>query len=343
MKCGKAFLKARHALHDDQQSNPPTLGPGDAFFALDNMKPGLQQKFTDFLKDGNGKKDNLYVRKFTLVYDFDSVRARKLRVKGLGTVGQTETMIAVTSGEPLSVPMKKHTHYMDFNSGSVIAMVKLPPYSECWALSYEKKKLLYGKMRVPVGGKEDADDDNGGDECVEAGQEVPPTIDDFSATDAADKKPRATTRAAENIEPVHYHTLPENFFDNLQDTFFVKDIYDFTPSPEAALAFLKAKKGYMAVCFNDAHQKMLRDYVIDQVMLCFAKSGDPLFHAAYAAGIKDTKTSSVTAPVPKSKPQPKNNPKTKKVKKDKTKKEKAKSKKSSTSGSSSSSDSGSSA
>ena len=339
MKCGKAFLKARHALHDDQPGNTPTLGPGDVFFALDNMKPGLQQKFTDFLKDGNGKKDNLFVRKFTLVYDFDSVRARKLRVKGLGAVGQTETMIAVTSGEPLSVPTKKHKHYLDSNSGSVIAMVKLPPYSECWALSYEKKKALCGKMRVPVGGKEDADDDNA-DEGLEAGQEVPPTIDDFSA-DAASKKPRATTRAAENIEPVHYHTLPEIFFDNLEDTFFVKDIYDFTPSPEAALAFMKAKKGYLGICFNDHHQKMLRDYVIDQVMLCFAKSGDPLFHAAYAAGIKDTQTSNVTVPIPKSKPNPKPNPR--KPKKDKTKKEKKKSKKAASTSGSSSSDSGSSA
>ena len=121
----------------------------------------------------------------------------------------------------------------------------------------------------------------------------------------------------------------------------MKDIYDFTPSPEAALAFMKAKKGYLGICFNDHHQKMLRDYVIDQVMLCFAKSGDPLFHAAYAAGIKDTQTSNVTVPIPKSKPNPKPNPR--KPKKDKTKKEKKKSKKAASTSGSSSSDSGSSA
>ena len=328
IKCGKAFLKARQHLHE----NDGGLGPADVFFALDNQKPGLQQKFTDFLKDSNGKKDHLQIRKFTLVYDFDSVRARKLRVKGLGTVNQTETMLAVTAGEALSIPIRKHKHYLDTNNGSIIGMVKLPPYIKCWTMKYEQKKLLYGKMRVPVGGKEEQDGDDNDEEDGE--NEVPPTVDDFQAD--ASKKQRASTRAADNIEPVHYHTLPEEFFDNLQDVFFVKDLYDFTPSPEAALALLKAKKGYIGICFNDFHQKLLREYVIDKVLESFGTANDPLFHASYAAGLKNTASAVPTpTPTPKAKPKPEA--------KATGKKDKKKDKKRKKNSSSSSSDSGTSA
>ena len=61
LKCGKAFLKARKDLFTDgSESDVATsssLGSGDCFIAFDNQKPGLLCKFTDFLKDANGKKD----------------------------------------------------------------------------------------------------------------------------------------------------------------------------------------------------------------------------------------------------------------------------------------------
>ena len=335
LKCGKAFLKARAPLHQDDGGAGSIMGPGDVFFALDNQKPGLIGKFTDFLKDPAGKKDTLFVKKFTVVYDFDSVRARKLRIKGLGTVNQTETMIAVTAGEPLSLPARKHKHYLDWNSGSLIGMVKLPPYPSCWTMKYDDKKLLYGRMQVPVGGKEDDDADDGEDPDQQ--QEVPPTIDDF--VDGQAKKPK-TSRAGDNVEPVHYHTLPKEFFDNLQDAFCIKDVYDFTPSPEAALAFRKAKKGYIAVCFNDVHQKKLREYVIDRVVASFGVSNDPLFHATYAAGVR-SEGAAGTVITPRPKPQPKTEVKKKKKDKKRGKEDKKdKKKKKSSSTTTSSSDSG---
>ena len=211
MKLGKAFLKARHQLvHKECEEgvSSDALGPGGCFVAMDNQKPGLIPKLTEFLKV-DGKK-TFEKKVFTCVYTYDSVAARRLRVKGVATVCQTETLIVATAA-PLVLPQKPHKHYHGQNTGSVISPIKLLPFQDCWALSFAEKKLLYGKLRLPTGGKADDDDDedDGGD------GEVPPTVGDDT------EKPKV--RGLANIEPVSYHSLPMRFFDDVCDALCLKE------------------------------------------------------------------------------------------------------------------------
>jgi hypothetical protein len=234
----------------------------------------------------------------------------------------------------------------------VISPVKLSPYPKCWSLTFDEKKAVYGKMRLPVGGKTDeSDDDDDGDGLGEG--EVPPTIDMFTesssaATPAESPAKKLCTRAGTNVEPVNYNSLPTAFFENLHDAFCIKDLVDFTPVDGAcAMAFIRARKGYIGICWNDVHADKLRQYLIDTVVNAFGTSGDVLFHSAYASGVKNT-------PAPKSPPKPikpkkssvpKSSKKAKKDKKDKKVKKTVKSgtTDAASSSSSSSSDSGSSA
>ena len=152
-------------------------------------------------------QDHLYVKKFTVVYDFDSIKLRRMRVKGVGTVNQTETMIAVTAHEPLCLPPRRHKHYLDFNTGSAIAVVKLQPFAATWTMSFDEKKQLYGKLRLPVGGRESHDSGGEEEDDADAGPGVPPTLQEFASSSA--KKP--SVRSGENIEPVSYYAMPFEF------------------------------------------------------------------------------------------------------------------------------------
>ncbi len=341
-KLGKSWLRARHDLHAaGGEAAPATLLPGDMFIALDNQKSGLVPKLTNFLKDG--QKSHFTEKRFTLVYDFDSVKNRKQRIKGVGTVNQTETMVVATL-DNLSVPARQHKHYMGMNTGSVISHIKLPSFSDCWCLSFDLKKQIYAKLRLPVGGKTGGDDDDDDGDAPEGGeeQEVPPTIETFDANVAATGKKAPTVRAGANIEPLSYNSMPVEFFDDLLHSFAIKDLYDFTPCDGvAALACIRAKKGYVAVCFTDAHADHLRKRLVEQVLKALGTPNDDLHDSKYSAGIQSHAPGVVPKPkVPKPKAKTeKDNKNTKKEKKDKKKKKD----KSSESSSSSSSDSGQSA
>ena len=294
LKCGKAFIKARQDLHTKGgEELTGSLGPGEVFLACDNQKPGNLSKFTDWLKDGAGKKSNLHLRKFMLVYDFDTLKARKFRQKGVGTLKQEETLLVVTHSLPLQVPAKQHTHYPGANGGSVIGPIKLQPYNKCWSISFDEKKAIYGRMRVAVGGTCPEDDD--GDEDAEGDDnEVPPTVEESVAAskgpEAAASK-MAKVRSGKNMEPMTYYNMPEEFYENTCDAFNIKDSVDFTPGDGMnAMAHIKAcrktPRGYIGICFTDSHKDDLWGHLCSRTLELFATSSSPLFHPQYAAGVK---------------------------------------------------------
>ena len=228
LKCGKAFLKARYLMAhkgDSEGTTAESLGPADCFLAMDNQKLGIVPKLTEFLKTGSGdNKKPIEKKMFTCVYTFDSMVARKQRVKGVATINQTETLLVATT-TPLLLPQKDHKHYQGQNTGSVVTPIVLEPFERCWALTFAEKKQLYGKQRLPVGGKgggDDEDDDAVGDDD----DDVPPTVpgDDCTneeVTATGDNQKRV--RGASNLEPVSYHSLPVQFFDDICDAMCLKD------------------------------------------------------------------------------------------------------------------------
>ena len=95
-----------------------------------------------------------------------------------------------------------------------------------------------------------------------------------------------------------------------------QDLVDFTPGDgSAALSYIRNKRGYIGICFNDFHVEALRKFLVASVMKAFSTADDPLFMPGYAAGLDSTKTKN-------------DDPKReKKVKKDKEKEKKEKEKK----------------
>ena len=95
-----------------------------------------------------------------------------------------------------------------------------------------------------------------------------------------------------------------------------QDLVDFTPGDgSAALSYIRNKRGYIGICFNDFHVEALRKFLVASVMKAFSTADDPLFMPGYVAGLDSTKTKN-------------DDPKReKKVKKDKENKDKEKEKK----------------
>lgn len=67
-------------------------------------------------------------------------------------------------------------HFQGYNTGTVISSVLLPAASAVWTMSFADKKLLYGKLRVAVGGNsgenDDEDEEDEGDPACDV--DVPP-------------------------------------------------------------------------------------------------------------------------------------------------------------------------
>jgi hypothetical protein len=144
---------------------------------MDNQKPGLHPKLTHFLRDSAGKSW-VQIKRFTVMYDYESVKARKTRVRGVGTINQTETVLMATV-EPMALPVRAQSVYTGFNTGSVISPVKLQPYPMRFSMTFGETKAVYGKARMPVGGK--GEDNSSDASSAEADPNVeidaPPSIE----------------------------------------------------------------------------------------------------------------------------------------------------------------------
>ena len=103
---------------------------------MDNQKPGLHPTLTHFLRDSAGKSW-VQIKRFTVMYDYESIEARTIRARGLGTINQTETVLMATV-EPMALPVRAHQVYTGFNTRSVISPVKLLPYPMCFSMTFDE-------------------------------------------------------------------------------------------------------------------------------------------------------------------------------------------------------------
>ena len=119
-KIGQAVMKARsHLFKDGGEDDSGELGPGDVFIALDGSKTGNHTKLVNWIK---GSKTT---QKTSLIYDYDSVKERKFKVKGsIGSMCQTETML-VTSHYPLKLPEFKYESVPGASKGSAYGPMKV--------------------------------------------------------------------------------------------------------------------------------------------------------------------------------------------------------------------------
>jgi Skp family chaperone for outer membrane proteins len=115
-KLGSAILKARAPLFQedgdmDKAAAEEQPGTGDVFIALDGSKPGNHNKLTNWIK---GSK---ITKQITIVYEYDTIKERKFRSKGVGTMCMTETLLLTTSSI-LRLPEVKYENVPGGTKGS---------------------------------------------------------------------------------------------------------------------------------------------------------------------------------------------------------------------------------
>ena len=93
------------------------------------------------MKDKENQRNWVSKKKFLLMYDEESVKLRRSRVKGVGMLMQVETLHVLTR-RPLDVPTRKRMHFPGSNKSEGIAVIKLQPWSECWSLPFNGQKTL---------------------------------------------------------------------------------------------------------------------------------------------------------------------------------------------------------
>lgn len=258
---------------------------GDMFLCLDGGKLGNATALLGPMKCKDGKRGWTSKKRVLVMYDEDSLKARRSRVKGVGSLKQVETLHIVTKGV-LDMPTKKRCHYPGSNKSEGMAFVKLQPWSECWSLTFKDKKSLYGKQRVAVGGpsgdKDDDKSDMGSDDDDDDEADVPPTVDE--------DVPAGKTRDNSNKEPVNYQSVPKEFWEELQHSLCIEPLVtDLSPSDgECAKVFLDKRLPYVGVCFNDFHVESLYAHLIEYVLESLKDPKSPHFQASFRASLSPT-------------------------------------------------------
>ena len=207
-----AVRKSR--VDPDEVQAPLGLRLGDVFITTDAGKPGNKRKLHFAWKDSDKKAG--ITKSFQIIYDENSVKKRKIRSKGVGTLQQSEGLY-FTAKDSLALPEINHKHYTGSNKGTVISFVKLPDYVDTWSLPFGEKKKVYGSQRVAVGGKTEKDDDDSDDREGEdeAPDDIPPTVADHLLAASGADVPPAMDRTNDRIEPMSYHAMPREFYEDL--------------------------------------------------------------------------------------------------------------------------------
>lgn len=77
--------------------------------------------------------------------------------RGAASIKQSERVHMITRHRP-KLPTRKRRHFPGSNLGDTITEIPVLSHEEMWRLPLEKKRRLYDKYRVDVGGKESSSD-----------------------------------------------------------------------------------------------------------------------------------------------------------------------------------------
>jgi hypothetical protein len=252
------FKKCMNSVFAARQDK---LLANDVFVFWDGGKKGneneLMSIFRRSTEDDAGKRAtiNLEKKKITLsvVYTEESIRERRERVRGLGSIKQLEFVHVVThksftKTDDRAATVKDRLKYTGTIAGNVLGPVGLPSYDTEWQETYKVKKDIFGTARVAVGGRTDGDDS-----------------DDSDGGDA--KRAKIMPRDPDSREPVFYHTVSADVVEEIIHSIApqidrVGAVIDFTPGG-GVLANICVRKGipYVGLVFTDCHRDLLTKWV----------------------------------------------------------------------------------
>lgn len=139
--------------------------------------------------------------------------------------------------------------------------MKLPPYDHpsVWRASWKLKKDIYGKKHIIItGGKTEA-----------------------TGASGPMQKRNDTT-----IEPVCWHPMPQELYDDLIQGFYVKLVYDLAClDGMVAWAALCRRVGYVGIVFTEKGADAIYDRIFQLMVVHMAEVGHSRFDPQFAAAI----------------------------------------------------------
>lgn len=210
-----------------------TMAAGQIVAVLDGGRHGNESAMLgSFVRLSNGETMNKSCNRFCVVYTENSMAERKERVKGF--CNQAENLFVFAPPNALEVPKRERLHYQGTTHGTVIGPVTVPAFEsdDCWRLTVEDKRRLYGRSgKSLVGGA-----------CPDA---VP--------------KPKF----ADMKEPACWHFSPKELYEELIHSFNVKLVVAPTNIDHLLpMACLETSTPLIAYCHTQDHASMLKTQIL---------------------------------------------------------------------------------
>jgi hypothetical protein len=276
-------LNGRAAAKPAEQNLIPEMG--DTYMVLDGGRSAMELMGLAAFRADGAKKTSAPVVRRTIVLSWQSVTARKVRTKANADYKQVQSAYMI-SAPGFDTPDKAFKNYEGGSCSEAIAGVVLNPLSSRWSMTVADKKILIGPAN-----RQDAGD------MADAG------------------KPREDT----DVEPVFYHGMPQQFFNNIIAAYSVIGVMDLSAgSGEVAKACLENRIPYHGLCLTDVHESKLADHLTEFLYNCMIEEGHHFYTAGAAAQAKGDKEADAKA---KAKAKPQAKPEDKTPKKDGDKKD----------------------
>ena len=263
----KAVLEARNVNATEDNTEESLLQPGELALILDGGKTGnksrllapwmankkgkaAEQDADDDAEDGEPLTGTTVPSLLTLVKDEQSLQLWRHKSRNTTmSIKQVESC-HVLSHNKICLPERPRKHFDGSNCGDAISGLKTPAPDKVWSLSWKDKKALYGKkMLIAVGGRSEGAGDS---TIIKRGDAVK--------------------------EPVCYHPMPFEFYDDWIHSYFVRRIFDLTcTDDELAYTSLVNKLGYVGICYTEEGAKLLLDRLKERLKVDMAVIGHPLY------------------------------------------------------------------
>ncbi len=128
------------------RESPDEIPASDVWLIPDAFRHGnTLEILKTFKREDNGKTMDKHVRQWFIFYDQEALSTHRGLSRGSTQIHQME-FIQVVSSAPLDVGEDvPRLHYKGSNKGDAIGPVKMP--DDCWKLTFQEKKTLYGPHR----------------------------------------------------------------------------------------------------------------------------------------------------------------------------------------------------
>ena len=240
-----------------------SVGPlpeGDLYCVLDGGRDGGEGKPLFYFMG----RMNKTVRKFTVFKTMASATSRMQRIRPtFGSTRLTERLHVVSKTAP-KLSVTNFQHYPNLNSsGDCIGPVRLPKPDNMWTLPWPLKQKVLA-------------------DAIQASGDRP----DLAGEDAEEATLRASARANNSSEPVFFHALPTEFFEDLFRILQAAAVIDLTAGDgAAAVAAAKLRLLYFGLTLTDDHEQLLAARIKQQLINAMATEGDALYEPSLVAAL----------------------------------------------------------